>query len=85
MTEPKKPTPEVEWQEAILRAIMRSAIPVEDVMSRGALKYVHEIVDFFETFHVELKPLDDHDPDTLRIATAWLDEEDHPLRSNVDN
>ena len=75
----ERKTPERLWKEMVLRTVMRAAIPIDDPKSRGAIQYANEMAEFMEQFGVEIRASSRHSKDRIKLAIAYMDQNDPPL------
>lgn len=68
-----------DWNESILRTVMRAAIPVEDVGSRMAIQYAPEIAEFLAAYRLTIVPIGVYDKASVGAGLEDMDREDPPL------
>lgn len=62
---------------------MRSAIPVEDKGSRGAVQYAEEIAEFLAYYHIDLVPFDVEPFDLADFVAAHKHRNDQMASTEV--
>jgi hypothetical protein len=69
-----------EWTEIVIRTVMRAAIPFGDFHSRSAIQYAKEISEFLEVYGMEVRTIPGRDPNAIKLAIEYLDNNDPPER-----
>lgn len=72
-------TPEGDqFSQTVIQAMMRAAIPTDDIGSRGAIQYAQEMAEFLVSFGFVLRPLPGRDPSAIKVALDYMNEVDPP-------